>query len=70
MNRPGYCFIRLGHWAACENIGVYRAVGPAEVLAGLNDFRNKVNVIRGAVPYMVTTQRYAFNRLQKKEKVA
>ncbi|XP_059057054.1 pre-piRNA 3'-exonuclease trimmer-like isoform X2 [Achroia grisella] len=42
----GYCFIRLGHWAACENSGVYRPVGPREKLAALAPYCNKVNVIR------------------------
>ncbi|XP_049867483.1 pre-piRNA 3'-exonuclease trimmer-like [Pectinophora gossypiella] len=48
----GYCFIRLGHWAACENIGKFRPVGPTEKLAALAHYSNKVNIIRGAVPYM------------------
>ncbi|XP_075969833.1 pre-piRNA 3'-exonuclease trimmer-like isoform X2 [Anticarsia gemmatalis] len=48
----GYCFIRLGHWAACENRGKYRPVGPTETIASLAPFANKVNVIRGAIPYM------------------
>ncbi|KAJ2952915.1 hypothetical protein O0L34_g7283 [Tuta absoluta] len=48
----GYCFIRLGHWAACENSGKYRPVGPTEKLAALAPYSNKVNVIRGAIPYM------------------
>ncbi|CAH2073510.1 unnamed protein product, partial [Iphiclides podalirius] len=48
----GYCFIRLGHWAACENSGRHRPVGPTEMLAALANFSNKVNVIRGATPYM------------------
>ncbi|XP_073943736.1 pre-piRNA 3'-exonuclease trimmer-like isoform X2 [Choristoneura fumiferana] len=48
----GYCFIRLGHWAACENSGNYRPVGPTEVLSALAPFRSKVNIIRGAILYM------------------
>ncbi|CAG4988616.1 unnamed protein product [Parnassius apollo] len=48
----GYCFIRLGHWAACENRGKYRPVGPTEKLAAMAPYCNKVNVIRGAIPYM------------------
>lgn len=48
----GYCFIRMGHWAACEISGKYRPVGPREKLAALASYCNKVNVIRGAVPYM------------------
>ncbi|KAM3963083.1 pre-piRNA 3'-exonuclease trimmer [Aphomia sociella] len=51
----GYCFIRLGHWAACENSGKYRPVGPREKLAALAPHCNKVNVIRGAVPCMNLT---------------
>ncbi|XP_052737403.1 pre-piRNA 3'-exonuclease trimmer [Bicyclus anynana] len=48
----GYCFIRMGHWAACENRGKYRLVGPSEKLGALAPYCNKVNVIRGAVPFM------------------
>ncbi|CAH4037251.1 pre-piRNA 3'-exonuclease trimmer-like [Pieris brassicae] len=48
----GYCFIRLGHWAACELRGHNRPVGPTEILSALAPHANKVNVIRGAVPYM------------------
>ncbi|XP_045445397.1 pre-piRNA 3'-exonuclease trimmer-like [Melitaea cinxia] len=48
----GYCFIRLGHWAACETSGSYKPVGPKEKLAALEVYCNKINVIRGAVPYM------------------
>ncbi|XP_072943577.1 pre-piRNA 3'-exonuclease trimmer-like isoform X2 [Epargyreus clarus] len=48
----GYCFIRLGHWAACENMGKYRPVGPTEKLTAMAPYCNKVNIIRGAVPYM------------------
>ncbi|XP_068629732.1 pre-piRNA 3'-exonuclease trimmer-like [Battus philenor] len=51
----GYCFVRLGHWAACENIGKQRPVAPAEMLAALEPYCNKVNVIRGALPYMSLT---------------
>ncbi|KAJ0180678.1 hypothetical protein K1T71_004082 [Dendrolimus kikuchii] len=47
-----YCFIRLGHWAACEIRGKYRPVGPTEKLAALAPYCNRVNVIRAAVPYM------------------
>ncbi|KAJ8722536.1 hypothetical protein PYW07_003716 [Mythimna separata] len=52
----GYCFIRLGHWAACENRGSYRPVGPTETLSALAPFCNKVNIIRGAIPYMSFTE--------------
>ncbi|CAB3228579.1 unnamed protein product [Arctia plantaginis] len=48
----GYCFIRLGHWMACENSGTYRPVGPTETVAAMAPFANKVNIIRGAIPYM------------------
>ncbi|PZC81702.1 hypothetical protein B5X24_HaOG212146 [Helicoverpa armigera] len=48
----GYCFIRLGHWTACENRGSYRPVGPVETLSALAPYCNKVNIIRGAVQYM------------------
>ncbi|CAG9783910.1 unnamed protein product [Diatraea saccharalis] len=48
----GYCFVRLGHWAACESSGKYRPVGPTETLSGLSSYRNRVNVIRASVPYM------------------
>lgn len=48
----GYCFVRLGHWAACENIGKFRPVGPSEALAALSAYSGKVNVIRGAILYM------------------
>ncbi|XP_050344681.1 pre-piRNA 3'-exonuclease trimmer-like isoform X2 [Nymphalis io] len=48
----GYCFIRLGHWAACEANGNLKPVGPKEKLAALSPFCNKVNIIREAVPYM------------------
>lgn len=48
----GYCFIRLGHWMACENSGFYKPVGPTETIAALTPFANKVNVIRGAIPYL------------------
>ncbi|RVE48606.1 hypothetical protein evm_006795 [Chilo suppressalis] len=48
----GYCFIRLGHWAASEASGQHRPVGPTQTLAGLREYCNRVNVIRGAVPYM------------------
>ncbi|KPJ06242.1 Poly(A)-specific ribonuclease PARN-like domain-containing protein 1 [Papilio machaon] len=48
----GFCFIRLGQWAACDNMGVYRPVGPREKMAALAPYCNKVNVIRGATPYM------------------
>ncbi|XP_045491680.1 pre-piRNA 3'-exonuclease trimmer-like [Colias croceus] len=47
-----YCFIRLGHWAACELIGKYRPVGPTEKLSALAPYCNKINIIRGAMPYM------------------
>ncbi|CAH2241184.1 jg3250 [Pararge aegeria aegeria] len=49
----GYCFIRMGHWAACENRGRYKLVGPSEKLGALAPYCNKVNVIRGAVPFVV-----------------
>ncbi|XP_045784102.1 pre-piRNA 3'-exonuclease trimmer-like [Maniola jurtina] len=48
----GYCFIRMSHWAACDNSGKYRPVGPSEKLAALAPYCNKVNVIRGAIPFM------------------
>lgn len=48
----GYCFIRLGHWAACENRGKSHVIGPREKLAALAPYCNKVNVIRGGVSYM------------------
>ncbi|XP_026329312.1 pre-piRNA 3'-exonuclease trimmer-like [Hyposmocoma kahamanoa] len=48
----GYCFIRLGHWAACENSGKYRPVGPTEKIAALAPYCNRINIIRGAIPYM------------------
>ncbi|KAL0894106.1 hypothetical protein ABMA27_014150 [Loxostege sticticalis] len=48
----GYCFIRMGHWAACEISGKYRPVGPKEKLAAMSPYCNRVNVIRGAVPYV------------------
>ncbi|XP_053625964.2 pre-piRNA 3'-exonuclease trimmer-like isoform X2 [Plodia interpunctella] len=48
----GYCFIRLGHWAACENSGAYRPLGPRQQLAALAPHCNKINVIRGAIAYM------------------
>ncbi|XP_041977252.1 pre-piRNA 3'-exonuclease trimmer-like [Aricia agestis] len=48
----GYCFIRLAHWAGCELRGHYRPLAPSEKLAAVAQHRNRVNVIRGAVPYM------------------
>jgi hypothetical protein len=50
----GYCFIRLGQWAASEVRGRAHAASPAELLAALCAAANRVNVIRAAVPYMVT----------------
>ncbi|KOB72201.1 Poly(A)-specific ribonuclease PARN-like domain-containing protein 1 [Operophtera brumata] len=57
---PAYCFIRLGHWAACENSGKKRHLGPSELLAGLAAFCSQVNVIRAATLYMVTVQCYLY----------
>ncbi|KAG6448356.1 hypothetical protein O3G_MSEX005463 [Manduca sexta] len=48
----GHIFIRFGHWAASENRGRSRAVGPVEKLAALAHYCNKVNIIRGAVQYV------------------
>lgn len=48
----GFCFIRLGQWVACENRGSFANVGPREKLKVLEQYCNKVNVIRGAVQYM------------------
>ncbi|KAL4714556.1 hypothetical protein ACJJTC_006602 [Scirpophaga incertulas] len=48
----GYCFIRLGHWAACDTIGHAKPMGPTEIVAALDPFCNKINIIRGAVRYM------------------
>ncbi|GBP24982.1 Pre-piRNA 3'-exonuclease trimmer [Eumeta japonica] len=49
----GYCFVRLGHWLANENSGVNKTATPTELLAAVSRYSNKVNLIRGAVPYMV-----------------
>ncbi|KAH9635299.1 hypothetical protein HF086_017865 [Spodoptera exigua] len=49
----GFCFVRLGHWVACENRGSFVNVGPREMLKVLTPYCNKVNVIRGAVQYMM-----------------
>ncbi|KAF9421898.1 hypothetical protein HW555_002338 [Spodoptera exigua] len=37
----GFCFVRLGHWVACENRGSFVNVGPREMLKVLTPYCNK-----------------------------
>ncbi|XP_051156034.1 pre-piRNA 3'-exonuclease trimmer-like [Leptopilina boulardi] len=51
----GYCFIRLAHIFAAKKRGEgsnYKPMTNIEILNGVKSFSNRINIIRGNVPYL------------------